>query len=565
MGSWENVRNYRAAFALAVFSSCVQHCLCDDGDDDDANNLWYLGVILGLLGSVAINTGNNLQSMGMQQLEMDAIDEQDKDPLFAVERVRRVMEDAERAEDDSDDEDIPPVDSCQSVTWKIGTVIFVSGSLLNFASYGFAAQSLLACLEAIQFVTNLAFGKFMLGTKVTMRQVLGTAVIVGGTILTVMFSSKDSLELGTKDILNLWEKTAFHVYLATEFVALIVLHYVHGYYQAMEDKKTPLPHSSVVLQGTYATWSALFGTMSVVQAKCLAELLAAQLDGREEIFLHWFTYVCLLSWLLLTSVWLYRMNEALSKYNPIFIIPLLQVNFIFFAIVSGGIFFEEFNTFTTSMWIGFWCGVCTIFVGLYLLVPQEDEEETIAQSFSLSEVERRTSLSISSGQGSSVGKGQALSRSVSHDGSMPHSATRFKRAASEEHRSQSEFRSQSETRRTSMAERVENLSMAQRRGSFLVLGSKEMGLTFTVPHTTSLASAATASRSRRASKFFQEARDDQLRAQLMQNRQRESSIAESEASSDTDVEDEERGVTPEAKETNVREGSQVKPMGVSLN
>jgi hypothetical protein len=42
-----------------------------------------------------------------------------------------------------------------------------------------------------------------------------------------------------------------------------------------------------------------------------------------------------LGWLFFGGVWLYRMNEALSLYDPLFIIPLLQVNFIIFAIVSG--------------------------------------------------------------------------------------------------------------------------------------------------------------------------------------------------------------------------------------
>jgi hypothetical protein len=46
-----------------------------------------------------------------------------------------------------------------------GTSVFLSGSLLNFWSYGFAPQSVLAALESIQFVTNILFGKFMLGVS----------------------------------------------------------------------------------------------------------------------------------------------------------------------------------------------------------------------------------------------------------------------------------------------------------------------------------------------------------------------------------------------------------------
>ena len=93
-----------------------------------------------------------------------------------------------------------------------------------------------------------------------------------------------------------------------------------------------------MLPVTYATFSALFGTFSVVQAKVLSELVTLQLEGSSNIFWGsdaWFTYVTLVAWLAFVGVWLFRMNEALSLYDPLFIIPLLQVNFILFAIVSG--------------------------------------------------------------------------------------------------------------------------------------------------------------------------------------------------------------------------------------
>ena len=38
------------------------------------------------------------------------------------------------------------VDNCGSKVWVFGTTVFLSGSLLNFGSYGLAPQSVLACL-----------------------------------------------------------------------------------------------------------------------------------------------------------------------------------------------------------------------------------------------------------------------------------------------------------------------------------------------------------------------------------------------------------------------------------
>ena len=83
-------------------------------------------------------------------------------------------------------------------------------------------------------------------------------------------------------------------------------------------------------------------------------------SGEEEgsnSFTHWFTYFVIAAWLATAGTWLFRLNEALGKYNPLFIIPLLQANFIFFAIVSGGLYFQEFMLFTPSMWGGFTVGI----------------------------------------------------------------------------------------------------------------------------------------------------------------------------------------------------------------
>ena len=91
--------------------------------------------------------------------------------------------------------------------------------------------------------------------------------------------------------------------------------------------------------------------------------------------------------------WLVRLNDALALYDPLFIIPLLQANFIFFAIMSGGIYFQEFNYMTPIMWVGFTSGVIVIFSGLYFLAPSPPTSEelphepTAERSMPLGEVE----------------------------------------------------------------------------------------------------------------------------------------------------------------------------------
>lgn len=357
------------------------------------NENWVLGITLGLLGSIAINTGNNIQSLGLKRNQsrhdkvspsptkqsnetvLDKDEHQPKKqslPWLSPKGVKT-------APYDNDDEfsvvTVAKQSPLLSMTWVVGTVIFVTGSLLNFASYAFAAQSMLASLESVQFVTNLLFGKFMLGARVTQTMLAGTLLTVTGTVMAVQFSSRVTIDLNTEDIKELYKNPAYLIYLVLMAFMLVVLHFVYKKLDELKHKGKAIKNTDIIMPCVYSVWSALFGTQSVVQAKVLAELLAVHSSGAENIFTSWFTYVTILLWIMTVLVWLKRLNDALEKFNPLFIIPLLQCSFIFFAIVSGGIFFKEFNTFDVNQWVGFWFGIMVMFGGLTLLTPQPVQSE----------------------------------------------------------------------------------------------------------------------------------------------------------------------------------------------
>lgn len=45
--------------------------------------------------------------------------------------------------------------------WLAGILLFSNGNLLNFASFAFAAQSLLSALGTVQFISNILFGRYV--------------------------------------------------------------------------------------------------------------------------------------------------------------------------------------------------------------------------------------------------------------------------------------------------------------------------------------------------------------------------------------------------------------------
>jgi hypothetical protein len=301
----------------------------------------------------------------MSQLEIKEIDHEAKE-------MKEFLRNSEA--ESADTEGRQEINSCESKIWVVGTVIFITGSLLTFAAFAFAPQSILACIEGIQFVTNVLFGKFILGSIITYHMYAGTAIVIVGLILTVVSASVvEPLTAGIDELRAFWANPYWIVYLCFCVVFGVVLHFVHVKYEQSVDNKKNLPYSHYVLPMTFATFSALFGTMSVVFAKILAQLLKLQFEGLANIFTGgecWFFYVTLVAWFAFVGVWLFRMNQALSLYDPLFIIPLLQVNFIMFAVVSGGVYFGEFEQFGPLSVAGFVVGIALLFFGIYLLSPE---------------------------------------------------------------------------------------------------------------------------------------------------------------------------------------------------
>lgn len=83
------------------------------------------------------------------------------------------------------------------------------------------------------------------------------------------------------------------------------------------------------------------------------------------------------------SFWLYRMNTALRLFRGHITIPVHQVLWIVFSVTSGGIFFQEFFSFSTNQTFGFVSGLLFILAGVAGLSEDAniDEGSIISATF----------------------------------------------------------------------------------------------------------------------------------------------------------------------------------------
>eukprot|EP00903_Cladosiphon_okamuranus_P006855 g6677.t1 len=252
--------------------------------------------------------------------------------------------------------------------WSLGAVLLVGGSLVNFASFGFAPQSLLASLGSVQFISNVVFGKVILREIVTRRIIVGTATIILGNTLTLCFSPHQDDNFSTHQLKAFYD-LEYNTLLCLELASALAMHATYKSFKRSKEQGKPKHYSDLVMPVAYAICSAIIGTQSVVNAKCLSELLTLTFQGENQMGSP-FTYLVMAIWFGTTVFWLVRMNRALAMFHGLFIIPALQVFWTFFSVIGGGFYFEEFHTLHALGGLGFAVGVMVVFCGVYLLAPR---------------------------------------------------------------------------------------------------------------------------------------------------------------------------------------------------
>lgn len=310
---------------------------------------WVVGAIINLIGSIAINFGTNLLKLGHNQREKHSV-------LENVGSSSKLI--------------VKPIIYFQ--TWRVGILFFAFGNCLNFISFGYAAQSLLAALGSVQFVSNIAFAYFVLNKMVTVKVLVATSFIVLGNIFLVAFGNHQSPVYTPEELADKYSHVVFLLY-CLMLILVVIFH--HSVYRRGEHLLSVPGHElsrcwHMLLPFSYAMVSGAVGSCSVLFAKSLSNLLRLTMSSGYQLH-SWFTYSMVLLFLSTAGFWMARLNEGLSLFDAILIVPMFQIAWTFFSICTGFVYFQEYQVFDTLRTTMFILGMTSVFIGISLLAPDE--------------------------------------------------------------------------------------------------------------------------------------------------------------------------------------------------
>lgn len=331
---------------------------------------WVIGAFINLFGSIAINFGTNLLKLGHNQRE----------------RYSTL---------DGGGGKIPLKPIIYFQTWRVGILFFILGNCLNFISFGYAAQSLLAALGSIQFVSNIAFAYFVLNKMVTVKVLVATAFIVLGNTFLVAFGNHQSPVYTPDQLAEKYSNITFLVYCLI-LVLVVALHhsiYRRGELVVADSGQDLRPYWHMLLPFSYAIVSGAVGSCSVLFAKSLSNLLRLAMSNGYQLH-SWFTYSMLLLFLSTAGFWMTRLNEGLALFDAILIVPMFQIAWTFFSICTGFVYFQEYQVFDALRTTMFILGMMCVFIGISLLAPDELKGSEVKDSSLVSVVSSSMSTEV---------------------------------------------------------------------------------------------------------------------------------------------------------------------------
>ena len=361
---------------------------------------WTIGFGLNIFGSFCINFGTNL----IQYSHVAGPDNVSSKLKNNKKRIRIKTKKISKTK--------------SKIYFIIGWILFIIGNLFNFISFSYASQTLLSSLGSVQFISNLLCAFILFNKIPNIIQYIGTLSIIIGNISIVIVANKSVQSYDSDTLIKEYTRDGFIIYMGIIGVLTVIFQIIYIYYyrkdinnnnnnnningnisddnyktilnsggnsdingsnddsndvnSVITDALSKILQTNIkldfILPFCYAIVSGMIGSQSVMYAKSFSLMVTESFTGNNQ-FGSAYTYIFLILYIITIIFWLYRMNNALICYDGVFIIPLLQVLWMLFSILSGGILFMEFHGYSVLKYIIFTIGVIIIFIGVYLLSP----------------------------------------------------------------------------------------------------------------------------------------------------------------------------------------------------
>ncbi|AEO65124.1 uncharacterized protein THITE_2111794 [Thermothielavioides terrestris NRRL 8126] len=269
-----------------------------------------LGIIVGLLST-------SVQSLGLTLQRKSHILEDEKIPYD----VRR-----------------PPY---RRRRWQLGMAMFVISNVVGSSvQISMLPLPVLSTLQASGLVFNSICATLILGEPFTRWSLWGTLLVCSGAVLIAVFGAIPSPAHKLSELLDLLGRRPFVIWMSFQAVFVIGLaaatELVSQLTTLMQDPRFRLARGF-----SYGCISGTLSAHSLLVAKSAVELIVRTITDGDNQFVHWQSWMLVLSLVTLALTQLYYLHRGLKLVSTSVLYPLIFCIYNIMAILDGLIYFRQ--------------------------------------------------------------------------------------------------------------------------------------------------------------------------------------------------------------------------------
>jgi len=259
-------------------------------------------------------------------------------------------------------------------TFFCGAACIFIGTINWLISAAYAPQSILAAIGSLHLLWKIFWHVWLFGYKITLKNLFGTFCIAGGLLLIVFERpvENEEVQYSLSQLFHFYSSLPYVTYLTCICILYMSFSILIPFVQ-----KQRWMYLEAFL---FSSQTAMLGTQSLVLGKTMSTLARLHLERLIELKkpfnLVFFLVVCIFC-LISTFFWIWRVGEGRTQYQAIPCIECLdQSLWILFSMVSGGIYFQEFEHFNLHSKLIFTYGCSLLVFGMYFLTRENEPENS---------------------------------------------------------------------------------------------------------------------------------------------------------------------------------------------
>ncbi|KAH6630258.1 hypothetical protein B0J18DRAFT_95011 [Chaetomium sp. MPI-SDFR-AT-0129] len=269
-----------------------------------------LGIIVGLLST-------SVQSLGLTLQRKSHILEDEKVPYD----VRR-----------------PPY---RRRRWQLGMGMFIISNVVGSSvQISMLPLPVLSTLQASGLVFNSICATLILGEPFTRWSLWGTLLVCGGAVLIAVFGAIPSPAHKLSELLDLLGRRPFILWMSFQAVFVIGLAVATELVSNLTTL-TQDPRFRLARGFSYGCISGILSAHSLLVAKSAVELIVRTIADGDNQFIHWQSWILVLSLVTLALTQLYYLHRGLKLVSTSVLYPLIFCIYNIIAILDGLIYFHQ--------------------------------------------------------------------------------------------------------------------------------------------------------------------------------------------------------------------------------